>query len=348
MIGDFLTWWFAQLGDLVPEGWRRLGSSSGDALLLAPAGPLSGGVETAQISLRRGRNETPLGRFELASGGLADLPQSAGKSVVLQLSETDVLGKTVTLPLSAERQLDQVLAFEMDRETPFSPEEIFWNHRIERRDRERGLLSVRLLLVPRASLAALLGALAKAGIVPKSAEIASGPDRGCYLPLDADSGRLRVSASRRWPAAACCAVLALAVIVTPYVRQSLALADVDRQVAAGRNAAADAEKLQKEITRLTATVDLIDSERDKAGRPLVTLAALTQLLPNDTYLTEWQQQQHQLTLSGSSAAASRLIGVLAASDQFRNPAFAAPVTRNEAAKSDVFTITAEVGPSPPT
>jgi general secretion pathway protein L len=347
MFGEFLTWWVEQLGELVPERWRRLGSSSGDALVVAPAGPLAGGVEGAQVSLRRSGHETPLGRFGLASGGLVDLPpQSAGKPVVLQLTETDVLSKTITLPLSTERELEQVLTFEMDRETPFSPEEIFWTHRIARRDRERGVLSVRLLLVPRASLAALLDALAKVGIVPTWAEIAAGPDRDCHLPLDADRGRRYASAGRRWPAAACCAGLALAVIVTPFVRQSLALADLDRQTAVGRNNVAEAEKLKQEIKDLTAKLDLIDNERDKAGRPLVTLAALTRLLPDDTYLTELQQQQNRVTLSGRSAGASRLIGLLAASNQLRNPAFGAPVTRNEATKSEVFTITAEVEPSP--
>jgi general secretion pathway protein L len=345
MIGEFLTWWLGQLSDLVPERWRRLGSSSGDALVIAPAGPLAGGVDAAEVSLRRNGQETPLGHFGLASGGLADMPQPAGKPVVLRLAETDVLSKTVTLPLSAERQVDQVLVFEMDRETPFSPEEIFWSHHIARRDRERGVLSVRLMLVPRASLAVLLDALAKAGIVPKRAEIAGGPDSGCYLPLDADRGPLSAPAGHRWPVLACCAGLAVAVIATPFVRQSSTLADLDAQVAAGRDAAAEAERLRAEITRLSTELDLIDSERDKAGRPLVTLAALTRLLPDDTYLTELKQQQHRVTVSGRSAEASRLIGALAASDQLRNPAFGAPTTRTEG--SDVFTITAEVGPSPP-
>lgn len=347
IIGDVLTWWVEQLTDLIPERWRRFGSSGGDALVVAPVGPVAGALEAANVSLRRNGRETPLGRFGLASGDLANLPQPAGRPVVLQLAETDVLSKTITLPLAAERELDQVLTFEMDRETPFSTEEIFWNHHIARRDRQHGQLSVRLLLVPRASLAVLLGVLAKAGLVPKRAEIAAGRDRGSYLPLDATGGRLYESAGRsllRWPAAAGCAGLALATILTPFARQSSVLADLDQQVAAGRHAAAEAEKLRQEIDHLLGTVDLIDSERDKAGRPIVTLAALTRLLPDDTYLTELQQQQHKVTLSGRSAGASRLIGALAASDRMRNPAFAAPVTRIEAIKAEVFTITAEIGP----
>jgi general secretion pathway protein L len=347
MFREFLGWWVGQLADLIPEPWRRFGSTGGDALVIAPVGPLAGGVEAVAVSLRRNGRETPLGEFGFAAAGLADLPRSGGRPAVLRLAETDVLCKTVTLPLAAERQLDQVLAFEMDRETPFGPDEIFWNHRVAQRDRSRGQLAVRLLLVPRVTLDALLAALARVGILPKRAEIGDGPDQGCYLPLGADGEGLHTPMHRRllrWPAAALCVGLALAVVALPFAQQASALAALDEEIATGRSAAGEAEKLRQEIDRLTGTAGLIESERDKAGRPLITIAALTRLLPDDTYLTELQMQQHRVTLSGRSAGASRLIGALAAGNQLRNPAFAAPVTRIEAAKAELFTITAEVGP----
>jgi len=344
MLRDFLTWWIGQLADSIPEGWRRF-SPSGDALVIAPVGPLANGVETVAASLRRNGKETPLGRFGTSGGGLAGLPRPNGKPAVLQLSEADVLRKTVTLPLAAERHLDQVLAFEMERETPFRADEIFWNHSVAERDRQRGQLSVRLLLIPRENLSALLGALSHAGILPKRAEI--GRDQGCYLPLDADGGRLHDSSGARflrWPAVALCGGLAAAAIAMPFVTQSFAIAQLDQKVAAGREAAAEAENLRREIEHLSGTADLIESERDKAGRPLATLAALTSLLPDDTFLTELQLQQQKVIVSGRSASASRLIGALATGNHLRNPAFAAPVTRIEATRSEVFTITAEVGP----
>jgi len=97
---------------------------------------------------------------------------------VLRLGEADVLGKTVSLPLAAERELDQALAFEMDRETPFTAEELYWNHRIIEADRQNGRLSVRLSLVPKANLDPLLTDLAAVGIQPTRVEIADGPDKG--------------------------------------------------------------------------------------------------------------------------------------------------------------------------
>ena len=345
MIREFFTWWFRQLAELLPQRLRQSAFSVADALVVAPIGPLASGVEAVTIHLRRNGRATTVGQFNLGEVDLAELPRTAGKATVLRLSQADVLGKTVTLPLAAERELDQALAFEMDRETPFSVEELYWNHRVTAADRQNGRLSVRLSLIPKASLDPLLNGLAQFGILPRRVEIADGPDMGFYLPLNGEGSRAHHASSRLlWPAAAICAVLILAAIVTPFVRQELALASLDRKVAAGRAAAAEADSLRHEIDRLSGSAGFVDSERDKAGRPLVILAAATRVLPDDTYLTEMELRQRKVTLSGRSAAAARLIGALAADGEFRNPAFAAPVTRLEALRSELFTINAEVGP----
>jgi general secretion pathway protein L len=264
---------------------------------------------------------------------------------VLRLGEADVLGKAVSLPLAAERELDQVLSFEMDRETPFKSEELYWNHRITAVDRQNGRLSVRLLLLPKANLDPLLADLAAVGIRPRRVEIADGPDRGFYVPLNGDGNREHHPSNRLlWPAAACCAALAIAAVVTPFARQEIALASLEREIKVSRAAAAEAESLRQEIDRLSGSAGFIESERDKAGRPLAVVAAATRILPDDTYLTEMELRQRKLTLSGRSAGAARLIGALAADGEFRNPGFSAPVTRLEALHAELFTINAEVGP----
>jgi len=330
---------------MLPQGLRRTALTAVDAMVIKPIGPLGGGIDAVAVGLRRNGRETPLGRFGLGAADLAELPRATGRTTVLQLSEQDVLGKTVTLPLAAERELGQVLAFEMDRETPFKAEELYWNHRIEETDRQNGRLSVRLVLVPKANLATLLTGLGEVGIRPRRAEIADGRDAGAYLPLEGDGGHADQPSSRLlWPAAMCCAALGLAAVVIPFVRQEIALASIDREIAVGRTAAAEAEGLRQEIDRLAGSADFIESERDKAGRPLVVLAAATRVLPDDTYLTEMELRQRKVTLTGRSAAAARLIGPLAADGTFRNPGFAAPVTRLEALHTELFTINAEVGP----
>ncbi len=347
MVREFFAWWFGQLADLLPQGLRRSALTAADAMVISPVGQVSRGPEVGMVAVgsRRNGREASLGQFALGATGSAGVPRSAGGATVLRLGETDVLGKTVVLPLAAERELDQVLAFEMDRETPFKAEELYWTHRVVSADRQNGRLSVRLLLVPKANLAPLLRALDETGFRPSRIEIADGPDAGSYLPLDSDGSRPDRSYSRLlWPAAACCAVLALAAAVVPFVRTEAALASLEREVAGGRTAAAEADSLRQEIERLSGSADFVESERDKAGRPLGVLAVATRVLPDDTYLTEMELRQRKVTLTGRSAGAARLIGALAADGGFRNPSFAAPVTRLEALRSELFTINAEVRP----
>jgi general secretion pathway protein L len=346
MIREFFTWWIGQLAELLPQELRRSSLTTSDALIITPIGQLGHGVEAVAADLRRNGKETPLGHFAIGAAGLADMARSAARTTVLRLNEADVLGKTVSLPIAAERELGQVLAFEMDRETPFKAEELYWNHRVTAADRQGGRLSVRLALIPKANLDPLLADLAAVGIQPRRVEIADGLDRGFYLPLNGINGKHEQNASNRLllPAATCCAILAIAAVLTPFVRQEVALASLDRQVAASRAAATEAENLRREIDRLSGNAGFIETERDKAGRPLGVLAAATRVLPDDTYLTEMELRQRKLTLSGRSAGAARLISALVDDGEFRNPGFSAPVTRLEALRAELFTINAEVGP----
>src|SRR5579875_1876347 len=106
MVRDFLEWWVGQLVALLPRALRRSAAAFGDAMVLTPLAPLGRGVEAVAVGLRRNGKAAALGR----------LPRPPGGAYVLRLTEADVLAKTLTLPLAAQADLPQVLAFEMDRE----------------------------------------------------------------------------------------------------------------------------------------------------------------------------------------------------------------------------------------
>jgi general secretion pathway protein L len=71
---------------------------------------------------------------------------------------------------------------------------------------------------------------------------------------------------------------------------------------------------------------------------------VTRILPDDTFLTDFALRERQMTISGRSASAPRLITLLSADPTLRNTSFAAPVTRIEGATADVFSIKTEIGP----
>lgn len=347
MVSELCAWWIGQLLDCIPKRWRRAAASAQDCLTITPVGPAGAPLTTFSLSTRTRNRETALLEFQIGKSDPVSLSNPLRLPVVLRLADGDVLCKTITLPLAAERDLVHVMAFEMDRETPFAIDEVVWGYRVVDRDRQRGQLALRLRLISRARLAPLMEVMAEAGIPVTRVEIAGGADDGFALSLDANAARpiRRRGARLLQPASVgLCLVLVVLAAMAPIVRQMRDIARLDREIADARGAAEQAERLRHAIDRLQGAGDVIRSERAAAGDPLAALAALTAALPDDTYLTELQQQEHKVTFGGRSAAASRLIGAIVKSSELRNPAFAAPVTRMEATHQEVFSISAETQP----
>jgi general secretion pathway protein L len=93
-------------------------------------------------------------------------------------------------------------------------------------------------------------------------------------------------------------------------------------------------------------VDAADflAEKRHVGDAMQMLAALTDLLPDDTFVTTLGLRQRKLTISGQSSAAAGLIAILSSGPRFRDPAFAAPVVRDPASQIDTFSVNAVVTP----
>lgn len=140
-----------------------------------------------------------------------------------------------------------------------------------------------------------------------------------------------------------CAALAVAAVALPFLRQSRAAEVVEQRIAALQPSVTEAEALRQKLAAQAAGSDAIQREQALVGEPLEAIAALTQILPDDTFLTALGLQKRQLTIEGQSANAARLIGSLSTDPVIRNAAFAAPVTRSDSG-ADLFSIKAEVRP----
>ena len=341
MLKGLIAWWLAQLVSLLPARWRSRDHSLPDAIVAEPAG------DGFALRLRRRRRESALGRFALDEPGLraaaAAVRGRRGGPAVLRFAPAMLLEREVVLPLAAERELEQVLRYEMDRFTPFGAEEVFWTAEPVARDRATGRLRVRLSLVPRAAVAPMLQALGRIGAAPAALEAAL-PGGVRAIPLGGDHGRARRQRRVVSAAATVCAGLALVAVALPFVTQSLALDAVDARIAALRPRVTLAEALRRRIAANTNGADVIAAESARLGDALQALAALTEILPDDTYLTNFALRQRHLTIDGQSAAAPRLIGLLSADPTILNPAFAAPVMRTENGRADLFSIHAELSP----
>ncbi|HLY56042.1 MAG TPA: PilN domain-containing protein [Stellaceae bacterium] len=344
MLRDLVEWWADQMLAFVPERLRLAMVESQDGLLVEPETESGGGL-AVRLSRLHHREIADLGRYSVESPALGDAAARARAGTIrLRLPYELLLEKRLTLPLAAASELDRVLAYEMDRETPFTADEAWWSYALEQRDRQHGRIEVRLSLVPKAATEALLAALHRAGLRPTVIEIAVDGQERRQIPIGAPERRGGGIRARLVPVAAgVCLVLLAIAIGMPFLRQSWEMAATSARMDALKKSVDEAEGLRRQLAS-SAGADVLTNERSRLGDPMAVLAAATQILPDDTRLTDFTMEQRKVTMNGQSVAAAKLIGALAADPLFKDPAFAAPSTHMPGARTETFSISTEARP----
>jgi general secretion pathway protein L len=328
MLAEFAHWWVTQMRALA-QPFLPSSPAQPDALIVA----IEAGDEiSGTLLLRRDGKEMGLHRLEPGRPRPAAAPP--GLATGLRLPPGAVLSRELVLPLAAARDLRTVINFEMDRITPFSADELYWGVSGITQDRARARLSLTLSLALRSQVEALRAMLAGCNLAPSF--------------IEAGAGRIELAGSVKrqdwhWRkgVAILCGVLALACIVTPFVRQQVALDAAAEAVADATPAARTAEALRQQLATAAQGVAAIAQARHQ-GDALQVLATLTDALPDDTFLSDLTLKNGDLTFDGQSANAAHLIGLLSTVPGLRDPSFTAPVTRSADGKADLFSLHATV------
>jgi general secretion pathway protein L len=332
MLIQFLSWWWRQILSLAPARLRRPAVLPDAFIVSIEHLAVAPGESSGALLLRRGGAEMVMAPLRL--GSTAPVAANARLPTVLRLPRGSVLRREMTLPAAAERDLGSVVGFEIDRLTPFTAEEIFWGIEGMRRDTAQKV-KFSLLLTLRAPVGALLEALARQNLKPAYIE-----DAGGRIALGAPAaGPDRLL---RYGMTALCAMLVVACLSIPFIRQQMALQDTQVQIDALRPAALQAAALRARLAEAQSGQAAIAAAA-QAGDALQTLAALTDALPDGTWLTDFTLKSGDLTIDGQSSNAAKLIAVLAAAPGFHDPVFVAPVTRAMNGQADIFSIRTSVG-----
>ena len=340
MVSEFLSWWTAQLWTACPHWLRPTapGAGRGPVLALRLIPGHEPNVE-AFARTKPGLPETSLGRFSLDRAGLVALRAalSGRPATLLRVPDTIMLHQDTSLPLAAEPTLQRVLGYEMDRITPFRANQVEWSATVTRRDPAQDRLMVRLWLVPRAVLTPVLEALASAGM--RVGAVASGAGFVTLAPVAMPPWQVRTGVA----AAVGGVALAAAAAGLPFVVQSARRAEVEARIVALQPVVTQVDALRRRSLD-GASADVFAQVRARSGDVLGGLATLTAVLGDDTVLQDLTLRSRTIVMSGTSAAATRLIPALAAEPGLRNPAFAAPVMRTDGARAEGFSIRAELAP----
>jgi general secretion pathway protein L len=346
-VGEYFTWWRTELGGMLPEGLRRRFEGRFETLRLTQAG------DELRIGRGDGGRVEELGRVDMAlpeAGervrAVVDGLEAGSTRVEVVVPPEKLLVKQIQLPLAAEENLRQVLGFEMQRQTPFRAEQVYFNFRVLARRPGSQQLDVRLSVVPRTVVESVLGLLAGWDLVQgpgagaSSSEQGEGDD-GVFVFVPDDGGQRQSSGLQRVLMAANI-VLLVAVIAIPLVQQRQVLDGLRERLAEVRAAATTASNLQQRIDEHEARSRYLFDR--KSGRPasVELLEELSRRLPDDTWLFRAEIRDGKVHLQGTSTRASALIAGLEASGFLEDVRFASPVTQDGASGRERFHLSAAI------
>jgi Tfp pilus assembly protein PilN len=127
--------------------------------------------------------------------------------------------------------------------------------------------------------------------------------------------------------AAATVVLALSALMVPGYRDGRRLARLDADIARLDPEVRTVERMLKDLEGKRRVVGTVENLEATALRPLAVMREITELLPNDAWLTLLSLDTKGAELTGQANAASALIPLLENSARFERVEFASPVTR---------------------
>lgn len=346
----FLRWWGGELASMLPTRWRVLFAEGHARVLYANIATAlelrieEAGRETLLASVPLDADADIAARIDAALG-----PNRVERPRWLLLPGGQVLRRQISLPAAATDRLREVVAHELDRQTPFRADQVAYDCRVLSIDAANKIAQVELLVLPKDKLDAALAPLGPlatrlSGVDARDAE---GRPLGCnLLPLER---RQPIDRRRLW--------LNLGLVVVALVallfalnqmldNRSNAVERLESAVAARHEQARLVGTLAKQLEEASAGANFLAQTRAAKPPMLAVLADISARIPDNTWLERFSEQDGQIYLTGQSTDAAGLVAKLQASKLLRSPALSGSVQPDALTKRDRFTLVAELAGSP--
>lgn len=310
----FLQWWAGELRPLLPTRWRGWFRSGVDWQLLLPVG--------AGWSLRRAGIESPLLRWDNAVDARIQIAalhrflnavDPADRRVALLLPASVVLRRKLSLPLAARNDLSQVLAFEMDRQTPFTVTQVYYAAHEPVNEAAAGYFQVELVAVPCAVLDPILAHLATQGLIVDAVDVAA--DNGRLginlLPLEQRPRHSRPRQRVNVLLAAVCMLLLVFGLAQWLHNRRAALAQMQTTVSGMQHEAQQVALLRQQLRDSIGAAAFLAERKRNAITMLSVLEDVTTRFPDSAWLERFSvDSSGQIGLQGQSQQAAKLLDAL--------------------------------------
>jgi general secretion pathway protein L len=369
----FWRWWKAELAPVVPAASRRalkrwrmrpvIEFGEREAVFWRPE-IVDGEIELAAMAKAPLTGDqadvAAVGRAAMASIGADAQGNVAARppQVVVALPPRQVMRKRLVLPAAVEENLAQALSYDLDRHTPFRPDQLYFDAVVVDRDTARKTITVDWAAALKTAVdgarrqAEAWGASVQA-VVPGPASTL--PPRLNLIPVEE---RSRAGSWRRWQVwvpLVIVAAIALTTVVVPLLQKREYAIELNKQADQARVQALAADAIRTQLERAQGEYNFVLAKKYAYPGTVQLLDGVTRVLPDDTWVNQLEMRtslhgketQRDLVLRGESANAGKLIGLLEDSKLVEQAALRSSTTKIQPGPGEIFDLGAQVKKLPP-
>jgi len=322
---DFLERWRDALLSCLPGGLRRLFTHRKRCLIIVPQGA------TARLLESQNGESVAVGKLDpQAPGSLQALiagARGAKQRMVVRLAKDQVLTREVSFPIQVRDNLAQVLAYEMDRLSPFQAAQVYFDFRALEDPRRRGKLRVELALCPRTQVGDWLRRLRDMGGAVDEVTWEGAWPRANLLPAGERPQRGSRFLSINTLLLVLVLLLATAALATPIWQKQQIRDQRAAQVAELQARAEKVNEVRAALERARRGSTEVLQRKLEHPRMIDLLLELTDRLPDNTWVQNLDFRNGEIQIRGESTQATALLNLLDQAPGITEVAFRSPVVQ---------------------
>lgn len=281
---------------------------------------------------------------------LGKAPQDS-KQILLRLSSTDVVQRTIQVPKAAADLMDSVVENKIETIVAWPHENTCYGYRVTGANTASpDQINTEIVATTKNIVDAAIEGARSIGLSPCAVDFASAPEAASIVellqleadPIDTMATRLNATLG----AVAFCSLAICVFGIYQVWDLEGQYGDLDGKVAAVTSKVEEVKRLNDENAKFKEQRERLAKRKIDYPPVMTLIEALSRSLPDSAYLDEFEIHDNEARIVGKSVDPTGLIGTLESTPEFEDVRFSAPTTREDGQTLGTFSIVGKVQGAP--